>query len=72
MGATIKTQFSPDALLLKRIFEVPQGCRRQDRPICDSEPPCLNRVPTALTSYGDMSSAAHRDPSGRCRAAKHH
>jgi DNA replication protein DnaC len=46
LGVIIKTQFSPDALVLKRVFGVPQNCRRQSRPICDSEPPCLNRVPT--------------------------
>jgi hypothetical protein len=38
LGVTIKTQVSPDALLLKRLFGVPQDCRRQDRPICESEP----------------------------------
>ena len=52
LGVTIKTQFSPDALLLKRFFGVPQDCRRQERPICDSEPPRLNRVPTFLERYG--------------------
>jgi hypothetical protein len=28
------------------VFGVPQDCGRQDYPICDGEPPCLNHVPT--------------------------
>ena len=28
-------------LLLTRLFGVPLDCSRQDRPICDSEPPCF-------------------------------
>jgi hypothetical protein len=48
MGVT-RLGCQPDALLLKQFFGVPQDCRRQDRPICDSEPPRLNRVPTTTT-----------------------